>query len=73
MAFGLCPFALGTDTGGSVRAPAVLNGLVGLKPTLGRVSTRGVIPYCWTFDHVGTVTRTVADAALVLEAIAGYI
>ncbi len=72
VAFGLCPFALGTDTGGSVRAPAVLNGLVGLKPTLGRVSTRGVIPYCWTFDHVGTVTRTVADAALVLEAIAGY-
>jgi aspartyl-tRNA(Asn)/glutamyl-tRNA(Gln) amidotransferase subunit A len=63
---------LGTDTGGSVRAPAVLNGLVGLKPTLGRVSTRGVLPYCWTFDHVGTVTRTVADAALLLEAIAGH-
>ncbi len=72
VAFGLCPFALGTDTGGSVRVPAVLNGLVGLKPTLGRVSTRGVLPYCWTFDHVGTVTRTVADAALLLESIAGY-
>jgi aspartyl-tRNA(Asn)/glutamyl-tRNA(Gln) amidotransferase subunit A len=72
VAFGLCAFALGTDTGGSVRAPAVLNGLVGLKPTLGRVSTRGVLPYCWSFDHVGTVTRSVADAALVLEAIAGY-
>ncbi len=72
VAFGLCTLSLGTDTGGSVRAPAVLNGLVGLKPTLGRVSTRGVLPYCWTFDHVGTVTRIVADAALVLEAIAGY-
>ena len=72
VAFGLCPFALGTDTGGSVRAPAVLNGLVGLKPTLGRVSTRGILPYCWSFDHVGTVTRHVADAALILEAIAGY-
>jgi len=72
MAFGLCCFALGTDTGGSVRAPAVLNGLVGLKPTLGRVSTRGVIPYCWTLDHVGILTRAVADAALVLEAIAGH-
>jgi len=72
LAFGLCPFALGTDTGGSIRAPAVLNGLVGLKPTLGRVSRRGVIPYSWTLDHVGVLARTVADAALILEAIAGH-
>lgn len=63
VAFGLVPMALGTDTGGSVRAPAVLNGLVGLKPTLGRVPTDGVFPYCWTLDHVGLLTRTVADCA----------
>lgn len=72
VAAGLIPAALGTDTGGSVRAPAALCGLVGLKPTLGRVSTRGVIPYSWTLDHVGTVTRTVADAALLLGTLAGY-
>ena len=71
VAWGLLPFALGTDTGGSVRAPAALNGLVGLKPTFGRVSVRGVIPYCWSLDHVGIVTRTVTDAALVLQTIAG--
>lgn len=71
VAWGLMPFSLGTDTGGSVRAPAALSGLVGLKPTYGRVSVRGVIPYCWSLDHVGTVTRTVEDAALVLQAIAG--
>lgn len=72
VAFGLCPLALGTDTGGSVRAPAVLNGLVGLKPTLGRISTAGVIPFCWSFDHVGTMTRDVADAALLLAALASH-
>ena len=72
VAFGLLPAALGTDTGGSVRAPAALNGLVGLKPTHGRISTRGVIPYCWSFDHVGTVTRTVEDACLLLSALAGH-
>jgi aspartyl-tRNA(Asn)/glutamyl-tRNA(Gln) amidotransferase subunit A len=71
VAWGLLPFALGTDTGGSVRAPAALNGLVGLKPTFGRVSLRGVIPYCWSLDHIGIITRTVADAALVLQCIAG--
>lgn len=70
VAWGLLPFALGTDTGGSVRAPAALNGLVGFKPTFGRVSVRGVMPYCWSLDHVGIVTRTVADAALVLQEIA---
>jgi aspartyl-tRNA(Asn)/glutamyl-tRNA(Gln) amidotransferase subunit A len=72
VALGLVPAAFGTDTGGSVRAPAALCGLVGLKPTLGRVSTRGVIPYCWTLDHIGTVTRTVEDAALLLTTIAGF-
>lgn len=70
VAWGVLPFAIGTDTGGSVRAPAALNGLVGLKPTHGRVSVRGVIPYCWSLDHVGLITRTVPDAALVLQEIA---
>ncbi len=68
--FGLCPAALGTDTGGSVRAPAALCGLVGFKPTLGRISTDGVIPFCWTMDHVGCLTRSAADAALLFETLA---
>jgi len=67
--FGLCAAALGTDTGGSVRAPAALCGLVGFKPTFGRVSTAGVIPYSWTLDHVGTLTRTAGDAATVFNAL----
>ena len=61
--FGLCAAALGTDTGGSVRAPAALCGLVGFKPTYGRVSTEGVLPYSWTLDHVGTVTRNCQDTS----------
>ncbi len=72
VAFGLVPAAFGTDTGGSVRAPAALSGLVGLKPTLGRISTRGVIPFAWSLDHVGTLTRTVADAALLYRTVAGF-
>ncbi|KUM24031.1 amidase [Mesorhizobium loti] len=72
VAFGLVPAALGTDTGGSVRAPAALNGLVGLKPTIGRVPTSGVVPYCWTLDHVGLMTRTVEDCADLLGIVAGY-
>ncbi|MEI9415332.1 amidase [Mesorhizobium sp. Cs1321R2N1] len=72
VAFGLVPAALGTDTGGSVRAPAALNGLVGLKPTIGRVPTSGVVPYCWTLDHVGLMTRTIADCADLLRIVAGY-
>lgn len=72
VAFGLVPAALGTDTGGSVRAPAALNGLVGLKPTIGRVPTSGVVPYCWTLDHVGLMTRTVSDCADLLSIVAGY-
>ncbi len=72
VAFGLVPAALGTDTGGSVRAPAALNGLVGLKPTIGRVPTTGVVPYCWTLDHVGLITRTIADCADLLGIVAGF-
>jgi len=72
IAFGMVPAALGTDTGGSVRAPAALNGLVGLKPTIGRVPTSGVVPYCWTLDHVGLMTRTIADCADLLSIVSGY-
>jgi aspartyl-tRNA(Asn)/glutamyl-tRNA(Gln) amidotransferase subunit A len=68
----LCLAAIGTDTAGSVRIPASFCGVVGLKPTYGRVSNRGVIPLSWTHDHVGPLTKTVEDAALVLQAIAGY-
>ena len=69
---GLFPGALGTDTGGSVRNPASACGIVGLKPTYGLVSRRGAFPLSFTLDHVGPLTRTVADAALMLDAIAGY-
>jgi aspartyl-tRNA(Asn)/glutamyl-tRNA(Gln) amidotransferase subunit A len=68
----LCFGALGTDTGGSIRIPASWSGLVGLKPTYGRVSNRGVIPFIPTRDHVGPMARTVDDATLLLQAIAGY-
>jgi aspartyl-tRNA(Asn)/glutamyl-tRNA(Gln) amidotransferase subunit A len=69
---GLFPVALGTDTGGSVRNPASVCGIVGLKPTYGLVSRRGVFPLAFTLDHVGPLTRTVADNALMLDAIAGH-
>ena len=68
----MCFGALGTDTGGSIRIPASLCGIVGFKPTYGRVSNRGVIPMAWTLDHVGPMCRTVEDAALLLAAIAGH-
>lgn len=68
----MCFGALGTDTGGSIRIPASLCGIVGLKPTYGRVSNRGVVPMAWTLDHVGPMGKTVEDAALMLAAIAGY-
>jgi len=68
----LCFGALGTDTGGSIRQPAGYCGIVGLKPTYGRVSTRGVIPLAWSLDHVGPMARTVKDVALMLQVIAGY-
>ncbi len=70
LAAGLCPLALGTDTGGSIRIPAAACGIVGIKPTLGAVSRRGVIPLAWSFDTVGAMARTVPDAAPSLEAIA---
>ena len=72
VAAGLCYVALGSDTGGSIREPSALCGIVGLKPTYGRVSNRGVIPLSWSLDHIGPMTRTVADAAIALQTIAGY-
>ncbi len=68
----LCYGSLGTDTAGSVRIPACYCGIVGFKPTYGRVSNRGVVPLSWTLDHVGPLCRTVEDAALMLGVIAGY-
>ncbi|MGH6942250.1 amidase [Hypericibacter sp.] len=72
VAQGLACFALGSDTGGSTRVPAALCGLVGLKPTYGRVSRDGMIPYCWSLDHVGLIAGSVGDAALVLQTLAGH-
>jgi aspartyl-tRNA(Asn)/glutamyl-tRNA(Gln) amidotransferase subunit A len=72
VATGMCLAALGTDTGGSIRIPAALCGVVGLKPTYGRVSTRGVIPLSWNLDHVGPLTRSVRDAATMLQVMAGF-
>jgi aspartyl-tRNA(Asn)/glutamyl-tRNA(Gln) amidotransferase subunit A len=72
VAAGLCYAAIGTDTAGSIREPAALCGCVGIKPTYGRVSARGVIPLSWSLDHVGPLAATVGDAAAVLQVIAGY-
>ncbi|MGW7351661.1 amidase [Streptomyces sp. NPDC054784] len=72
VAAGAATFALGTDTGGSIRVPASLNGVVGLKPTYDLVPRDGVTPLAWSLDHVGPLTRTVADAALVLAALTGH-
>jgi len=72
VAAGLCPGALGSDTGGSIRIPAALCGITGLKPTYGRVSRAGVLPLAWSLDHVGPMCRSAADCALMLGAIAGY-
>lgn len=69
---GMAFAAIGTDTAGSIREPASLCGCVGLKPTYGRVSSRGVIPLSASLDHVGPIVRSAADAAIVLQAIAGY-
>ncbi len=68
----MVPGALGTDTGGSVRGPAAVCGTVGLKPTYGRISVRGVYPNATSLDHVGPLTRTVRDCALLLQSVAGY-
>jgi aspartyl-tRNA(Asn)/glutamyl-tRNA(Gln) amidotransferase subunit A len=64
--------AIGTDTGGSVRIPAALNGISGIRPTVGRVSNRGVVPVSWTFDTVGPMARRVEDIAHLLQVVAGY-
>jgi aspartyl-tRNA(Asn)/glutamyl-tRNA(Gln) amidotransferase subunit A len=66
------PLAIGTDTGGSIRAPTAFCGITALKPTFGRVSRFGVMPLSWTLDHVGPMARTVEDVATCLEVIAGY-
>ncbi len=71
VAGGLCAGALGSDTGGSVRGPAAFCGIVGIRPTYGRVTRHGVVPMCWSMDTIGPMTRTVEDCALMLRAIAG--
>ena len=68
----LCYGALGSDTGGSIRQPSAYCGIVGFKPTYGRVSTTGVVPLSWSLDHVGPMCRTVDDTAVLLQAIAGF-
>jgi aspartyl-tRNA(Asn)/glutamyl-tRNA(Gln) amidotransferase subunit A len=72
VAAGLVPGALGSDTGGSIRLPAACCGIVGLKPTYGRVSRAGVLPLSWTMDHLGPMARTVRDVALMLGVTAGH-
>src|SRR6266446_674932 len=69
---GLCYGALGTDTGGSIRIPAAYCGVIGLKPTYGLVSIRGIVPLTFSLDHCGPIVRTVEDAALMLNVLAGY-
>lgn len=71
VAAGSCAGALGSDTGGSIRIPAAVNGITGLKPTFGQVSTRGVFPYSWSLDTVGPLARSVTDAELIYQVIAG--
>lgn len=71
-AAGLCQSGLGTDTAGSIRIPAACCGVVGMKPTYGRASRAGIVPLCWSLDHPGPLARTVADAAIVLAAMAGH-
>ncbi len=72
VAANLCYGALGSDTGGSIRIPAALCGVVGIKPTFGRVSKHGVFPLAWSLDHVGPITRTVEDNAMMLNVLAGH-
>jgi aspartyl-tRNA(Asn)/glutamyl-tRNA(Gln) amidotransferase subunit A len=72
VAAGFVPAAIGTDTGGSIRGPAAFCGITGLKPTYGRVSRRGVFPNTFTMDHIGPMTRSAEDIALMLQVIAGF-
>ena len=72
VATGMCPAALGSQTGGSTGRPAAYNGIVGLKPTYGRISCYGVVPLSWSLDTVGILVRSVEDAAVMLQAMAGY-
>jgi aspartyl-tRNA(Asn)/glutamyl-tRNA(Gln) amidotransferase subunit A len=72
LAADLCLGATGTDTAGSIRIPASVNGVAGLKPTFGRVSKRGVVPLAWSLDHAGPITKSVTDTALMLGALAGH-
>jgi aspartyl-tRNA(Asn)/glutamyl-tRNA(Gln) amidotransferase subunit A len=72
VAAALCAGTLGSDTGGSIRIPAALCGITGIKPTYGRVSRAGVLPLAWSMDHVGPMCRSAADCALMLGAIAGH-
>lgn len=71
VAASLCAGAIGSDTGGSIRIPAALCGVVGLKPTYGRVSRHGIVPLSWSLDHIGPLAKTAEDAALLLEVLAG--
>ena len=72
LAAGMCMGSMGSDTGGSIRIPASLCGVVGLKPTYGRVSLRGMVPLSWNLDHPGPMARRVRDAAIILQIVAGY-
>ncbi len=72
LAAGLCYGALGSDTGGSIRTPSSHCGVVGIKPTYGRVSRYGVVPLSWSLDHAGPMARSVEDCAIMLEVISGY-
>ncbi len=72
VAAGQCVLAMGTDTGGSIRAPASLCGIVGLKPTYGRVSRRGITVFSWGLDHAGPMARTVEDIGLAMNVLAGH-
>jgi aspartyl-tRNA(Asn)/glutamyl-tRNA(Gln) amidotransferase subunit A len=72
VAAGLCAAAMGSDTGGSIRIPASLCGTVGLKPTFGRISRAGIVPHSWSLDHAGPLSRSVEDAAILLDVLAGH-
>ncbi|OLP55801.1 hypothetical protein BJF92_09220 [Rhizobium rhizosphaerae] len=73
VATGSAAFSIGSDTGGSIRVPAALCGLVGFKPTYELIKTEGMIPFCWTLDHIGIITRSCVDAAPILEVLAAWV